>query len=103
LRSIRAQMEDKLKKEIFELICYMLISARNLDRETKMYGPSRLVDATSKLIEILEKNGIYDEFLSEVRSIIELNKYKLMTNKEEFVSFLDDLALKVVVKLKESG
>jgi len=97
------QMEDKLEKEIFELICYMLISARNLDQETKMYGPFRLVDAASKLIEILEKNGIHDEFLSEVRSIIELNKNKLIEGKEEFVSFLDNLALKVVVRLNESG
>jgi len=96
-------MEDKLKKEIFELICYMLISARNLDRETKMYGPLRLVNATSKLIEILEKNGIYDELLSQVRTIIEANKYKVMTDKEEFVAFLDDLALKIVAKLKEAG
>lgn len=96
-------MEDKLEKEIFELICYMLISARNLDQETKMYGPFRLVDAASKLIEILEKNEIYDEFLSQVRTIIKANKYKVMTNKEDFVSFLDDLVLKMVVKLKEAG
>lgn len=96
-------MEDKLEKEIFELICYMLVSARNLDQETKMYGPFRLVDAASKLIEILEKNGIYDEFLSQVRTIIEDNKYKVMTDKEEFVSFLDDLVLKMVAKLKKAG
>jgi hypothetical protein len=81
----------------------MLISARNLDQETKMYGPFRLVDAASKLIEILEKNGIYDEFLSQVRTMIEDNKYKVMTDKEEFVSFLDDLVLKMVAKLKEAG
>ncbi len=96
-------MEDKLEKEIFELICYMLISARNLDQETKMYGPFRLVDAASKLIEILEKNGIYDELLSQVRTMIEANKYKVMTDKEEFVFFLDDLVLKMVAKLKEAG
>lgn len=96
-------MEDKLKKEIFELICYIIVSARNLDQETKMYGPFRLVDAASKLIEILEKNGIYDEFLSQVRTIIEANKYKVMTDKEEFVAFLDDLVLKMVVKLKKAG
>jgi hypothetical protein len=96
-------MEDKLEKEIFELICYIIVSARNLDQETKMYGPFRLVDAASKLIEILEKNGIYDEFLSQVRTIIEANKYKVMTDKEEFVAFLDDLVLKMVVKLKKTG
>jgi hypothetical protein len=96
-------MEDKLEKEIFELICYIIVSARNLDQETKMYGPFRLVDAASKLIEILEKNGIYDEFLSQVRTMIEANKYKVMTDKEEFVAFLDDLVLKMVGKLKEAG
>jgi len=96
-------MEDKLEKEIFELICYIIVSAKNLDQETKMYGPFRLVDTASKLIEILEKNGIYDEFLSQVRTIIEANKYKVMTDKEEFVAFLDDLVLKMVGKLKEAG
>jgi len=96
-------MEDKLEKEIFELICYIIVSARNLNQETKMYGPFRLVDAASKLIEILEKNGIYDEFLSQVRTMIEDNKYKVMTDKEEFVAFLDDLVLKMVGKLKEAG
>ena len=103
MRIIRAQMEDKLKKELFELICYMIVSARNLDQETKMYGPFRLVDAASKLIEILEKNDIYYEFLSQVRTIIEANKYKVMTDKEEFLSFLDDLVLKMVAKLKDAG
>ena len=97
------KMGDKLEKEVFELICYMLISAKNLDRETKMYGPFRLVDAASKLIEILEKNGICDEFLSQVRTIIESNKNKLIEGKEEFLSFLDDLTLKMVLRLKESG
>jgi hypothetical protein len=96
-------MEDKLEKELFELICYMIVSARNLDQETKMYGPFRLVDATSKLIEVLEKNGIYDEFFSQVKTIIEANKYKVMTDKEGFIAFLDDLILRMVVKLEEAG
>lgn len=96
-------MEDKLEKEIFELICYIIVSARNLDQETKMYGPFRLVDTASRLIEILEKNGAHDEFLSQVRDIIEANKYKVMTDKEEFVAFLDDLILKMVGKLKKAG
>ena len=61
-----------------------------------------IMDAASKLIEILEKNGIYDEFLSQVRTIIEANKYKVMTDKEEFLAFLDDLVLKMVEKLKEA-
>jgi len=34
---------------------------------------------------------------------MEVNKYKVMTDKEEFVAFLDDLVLKMVGKLKEAG
>ena len=95
-------MENGLERGIFELLCYMIVSARNLDQETKMYGPFRLVDAASRLIEILEESGIGDEFLSQVRSMIEANKYKVMTDKEGFVVFLDDLALKMVGRLKEA-
>jgi len=61
------------------------------------------VDVTSKLIGILETNGICDEFFSQPRTIIELNKNKLIEGKEEFLAFLDDLALKIVLRLKESG
>jgi len=95
-------MENGLEKGIFELLCYMIVSARNLDQETKMYGPFRLVDAASRLVETLEKSGIADEFLSQVRSMIEANKYKVMTDKEGFLAFLDDLALKMVGRLKEA-
>ncbi len=95
-------MENGLERGIFELLCYMIVSARNLEQETKMYGPFRLVDAASRLIEILEESGIGDEFLSQVRSMIEANKYKVMTDKKGFVAFLDDLALKMVGRLKEA-
>ncbi|GAG33178.1 unnamed protein product, partial [marine sediment metagenome] len=46
-------MENGLERGIFELLCYMIVSARNLEQETKMYGPFRLVDTASRLIEIL--------------------------------------------------
>ena len=98
------KMEDKLEKELFELMCYMIISARNLDHEKKIYGPLRLVDATGILIDILEKNGIiHDEFFYQVKTIIEANKDKVMTNTDLFIAFLDDLILKMVIKLKEDG
>jgi len=95
-------MENGLERGIFKLLCYMIVSARNLDQETKMYGPFRLVDAASRLIEILEESGIGDEFLSQVRSMIEANKHKVTTDKGGFVAFLDDLALKMVGRLKEA-
>jgi len=86
--------------EIFKLLCYMVTSARNLVHETKLYGPFRLVDAGSRLIEILEREGSADRFMSEVRELIEQNKYKVMTDKEGFIRFLDELVLKMVERLE---
>lgn len=96
-------MENKFDKEIFELICYMVVSARNLIDETRMYGPLRLIDACSRLLGILEEEKRSNEFLSRVKTEIETNKYKIMTDEEGFVAFLDDLILDMVERLKGTG
>ncbi|MFQ6033919.1 MAG: DUF6092 family protein [Candidatus Bipolaricaulia bacterium] len=87
---------------MFKLLCYMVSSARGLVRETKLYGPFRLIDAGSRLIEILEREGASDRFLSGVRTMIEENKYKVMTDREGFIQFLDELVLKMVGRLEGS-
>jgi len=92
-------MENDVDKEIFALICYMVTSARNLVRETKMYGPFRLIDACGRLIGILEQMGTSSEFLSEVKAQIETNKYAVISDEKAFVDFLDELVLDLVGQL----
>lgn len=58
----------QIEEQFFELLCYMIVSARNLMQETKIYGPLRLVDATSRLIAILETHNIH---LPESQVILE--------------------------------
>jgi hypothetical protein len=94
-------MGNDVEKEIFELVCYLVTSARNLVRETKMYGPFRLIDACGRLIEILEQMGAGSEFLVGVKAQIEENKYKVISDEEAFVDFLDNLVLELVGQLKE--
>jgi len=92
-------MENDVDKEIFALICYMVTSARNLVRETKMYGPFRLIDACGRLIGILEHMGTSSEFLSKVKAQIETNKYAVISDEKAFVDFLDELVLDLVGQL----
>lgn len=92
-------MENDADKEIFALICYMVTSARNLVRETKMYGPFRLIDACGRLIGILEQMGTSSEFLSKVKAQIETNKYAVISDEKAFVDFLDELVLDLVGQL----
>ncbi|RLE08465.1 hypothetical protein DRZ78_01010, partial [Candidatus Aerophobetes bacterium] len=65
-----------------------------------LYGPFRLIDGASKLIEILEGEGLADEFLLKVRKKIEDKKYSVMSSKNEFIKFLDDLTLDFADELK---
>ena len=92
-------MENDVDKEILALICYMVTSARNLVRETKMYGPFRLIDACGRLIGILEHMGTSSEFLSKVKAQIETNKYAVISDEKAFVDFLDELVLDLVGQL----
>jgi len=66
-------------------------SGRNLLTETPLYGPFRLVDAASRLISILEEEGVESDRLQAMRTEIDAGKYSVMSDVEEFESFLDSL------------
>jgi len=78
-----------LERKVFDLVGYMVTSGRNLIDETPMYGPFRLVDAASRLIDILEQEGIASARLSTLRKRIDAGKYAVMGDPEEFVRYLD--------------
>ncbi len=82
---------EELNNEFFALLAFLVVSARNCVEEPKLYGPLRLIDGASRLIEILEKAGIEDPFFQEVKEKIDQNKYTVMSNRNQFVQFLDDL------------
>ena len=81
----------KLEERVFELVGYMVTSGRNLLTETPLYGPFRLVDAASRLISMLEEEGVGSDRLQAMRTGIDAGKYSVMSDVEEFESFLDSL------------
>lgn len=91
----------ELKTSAHKLICYMASSACNLVGEPHLYGPFRLVDASSRLIDILEKEGAIDQTLLDARAMIEDNKYLVMNDEKAFADFLNKLVLKLVEGFKE--
>lgn len=93
-------MVVNMDKEFFELLCYILTSARGLMDEPKMYGPFRLVDTASRLISILEKHGMADNFLKREREKIDEGKCSVMESEEKFREFLDELILDFTEELK---
>lgn len=94
-------MNKEIEREFYKLLCYMIVSARNLNDETKMYGPFRLLDAGSRLVKILDKNDQSSATLSKIKRNIDDNKYKVMTDQQGFIESLDELILDLVDDMDE--
>jgi len=94
---------DTFKEQIFGLVCYMVTSACNLVNETKNYGPFRLIDAASRLITILSENQIPSSELEKIQAKIEQGKYKVMEDKSQFSSFLNELVLYITSLIEDQN
>ncbi len=81
----------------------MVTSACNLVNETKSYGPFRLIDAASRLITILSENQISSSNLEKIQAKIEQGKYKVMEDKSQFSSFLNELVLYVTSLIEDKN
>jgi len=97
-------MDDKVfEDKIFGLVSYVVVSARNLLEEPARYGPFRLVDTASRLIDILEEAGMSSDRLKAVRDRIEAGKYSAMGTEEEFEQFLETTVFSVVDAMDNAG
>lgn len=81
----------------------MVTSACNLVNETKSYGPFRLIDAASRLIDILSKNQGSSPELEKIKVKIEQGKYKVMEDSPQFSSFLNELVLYITSLMEDKN
>jgi len=94
--------EQTLQEGLFDLIGYMLTSARGLIDEPRMYGPFRLVDGVSRLCALLEQGETPNrEFFTVLREKIDGGKFSVMTDEKAFVGLLDELVLEYTKKRVE--
>jgi hypothetical protein len=61
----------------------------------------RIVDAASSLLGRLAGHGLEDEFLSEFRAEWENRKILMVTEPDNFVTMLDDIAARFVREAKK--
>lgn len=93
--------KDELEREFFELICYMVTSARNLIEENKLYGPLRLVDAVSRLVDVLEKLDLKSPRLEAIQRRIKDGEDTVMESEEKFTAFLENLVMGLVPLMQD--
>ena len=93
--------KDEFEREFFELICFMVTSARNLIQENRLYGPLRLVDAASRLVDILEKLDLKSPRLEAIKERIEEGENTVMESEEKFTAFLENLVMELVPLMQD--
>ncbi len=74
--------------QAFRLATFLVTAARDVVDEPAIYGPFRMVDAVDRLMA-----GVFeDDFLLGLKPELEREKQRVMTDRDAFVSWLDDLA-----------
>ena len=88
---------------LFEIAVFLATSARGCMDEPPLYGPFRLIDGLSRLIDLPKYASCLsdDAFLKRMKAEIDEKKFLVMFDPEEFRKFLDELVHQFTRKLKE--
>src|SRR2546429_3651285 len=73
--------------ELFVSILYLVASARDCLDEPLIYGPFRMIEGVSRLVEAFPD----DEFLRGQKQAIDREKYEVMGDRERFAAWLDEI------------
>jgi hypothetical protein len=103
MRMNNAISREDIRESWLELFCFMSSSARGLEGEPAVYGPFRLIDSLEKILAILEQQGLSDKFLQAEKEKISEGKLVLITDKDAFFRFVDELVMDFTRELKKSS
>lgn len=84
---------DPLTDELLVLVGFLLTSARGLVDEPKAYGPDRLLDAASRLLAVMDVQGMLDDPLRAIKARID-RQLSGPWDEEKLLEELDELALR---------
>ena len=87
--------ESILNDKHFQLLSFLITSARGCLDEPEIYGPLRLLDGAYRLLEIIKEEGKMNEDLEELQKEIEECMDVLMYDEEEFIRRLDAISKKL--------
>jgi len=95
------ESEQLLKDRLFELVCFLIASARGLYGEPETYGPLRLTMGASQLLRTMEEAGLGDEALSAVAARIDDGRKNITKDREAGIDFLEELVIELAHLVKE--
>jgi hypothetical protein len=91
--------EDDLRRDLFLLVGYLLTSAHGLYGEPKGYGPFRLLDATGRLLAIMQAHQLADPFLDQLEQTIAAERVG-HSDDDQLCAVLDNLCTEYALEIK---
>jgi hypothetical protein len=90
---------------LLELVAFLATSARGCIDEPPVYGPFRLIDALSRLIDLPKYATCLkdDDFLQKIKAEIDEKKFSVTSDTDEFQKMLDSVVLQVTRHLMAHG
>lgn len=83
-------MVEELDRGLYELLGYLLTSARGLLEEPGEYGPLRLAEAASRLCALLAGGGsAYGSAARQLQAGIDAGKFSVLSDPQAFQKALD--------------
>ena len=84
------RLSEGADRGLYELLGYLLTSARGLLEEPGEYGPLRLVEGASRLCALMAENGsAYGAAVSKLKAGIDAGKFSVMSDPAAFQKNLD--------------
>lgn len=97
-------MTDSSRKLVedphFKLLSFLISSARGCVDEPELYGSLRLIDAASRLIDVMEEEGLVNEDLLKLRDLIREKMDLIMYDETGFIEFLERASLELAKIVK---
>ena len=87
---------ERLTDRLEEVAGFMVTSARGLLDEPAGYGPFRLIDATRRLLMVLDGEGLSSPALDGLRERVDDWESKGLGDADVFRAYLDDLVLSLL-------
>jgi hypothetical protein len=88
-------MSTQPRDSVFDLVCYLLSSARLSIDEAPRYGSVRMLVAASRLLASEAGSDVDDPLLAEWKSSIDQNMFKVMDEYPEYLTWLGELTREV--------
>jgi uncharacterized protein DUF6092 len=89
-------LTEAVHPQAFRLATFLVTAARDVIDEPAIYGPFRMVDAVDRLIA----RSFDDDFLNAIQPELEREKQNVMSDREAFVAWLDDLSARFAAEAK---